>query len=133
MKKASMIAVGILSFSLLFLCILSLILLPKKQRTLKETVYETSIVTQTQPIYVYVEPQTEDTTAESSATNTEELHWIVKSYKEMIGVFDEKMQLIRIIEVYTKTLPEADRKLLEEGIVIRSKKEYNALMEDYTA
>lgn len=131
MKKRSMITIGILSACILLLCILLIVFQPQKQKTIVESVYETVTATETKQIYVYVEPK--ETTQQAEETSTCELCWTIRAYGEVIGVFDTENRLIQMIDVYTKTLPEADRNLLKEGIVIHSKKEYNALIEDYTA
>ena len=41
--------------------------------------------------------------------------------------------LLRIIEVYTKTLPEADRRLLGEGFEIVGDDQLNSIIEDYSS
>ena len=120
-------------FAFYFVCVLcslsciALIILVYRTRSFLS---EIKPIVKTEKEYIYVTlPPKEDTPVDTIPTNK----YFVKEYMGMIGIFDEENTLLRIIEVYTKTLPEADRKLLEEGIVIRSKKEYNALMEDYTA
>ena len=40
--------------------------------------------------------------------------------------------LIRVIDVYIKTLPKADRTLLEKGFVVLGETELYAIIEDYT-
>lgn len=79
-------------------------------------------------IYVYteVEPNTDDTTAQEST-------WVVREHEEKIGVFSEDGVLLRVVDVYTKTLPRADRVLLREGIAVTSRQDLYALMEDFGA
>lgn len=79
-------------------------------------------------IYVYV-----DRGEESTEAPTEESLWIVREYEKKIGIFSEDGVLLDVVEVYTKTLPSADRTLLREGIFVRSRKELYSLMEDYGA
>ncbi len=76
-------------------------------------------------IYVYteVEPEEDMTTEEST--------WVVREYEEKIGIFSEDGALLRVVDVYTKTLPRADRVLLREGIAVSSRQDLYALMEDY--
>ena len=79
-------------------------------------------------IYVYAEPETnsEDTAATEST-------WIVREHDERIGIFTEDGVLLRVVDVYTKTLPKADRILLREGIAVTSRQDLYALMEDFGA
>ncbi len=84
-------------------------------------------------IYVYL-PQ-EDTETESheqpSATEEEE-KFIVKEYQGRIGIFSSEGRLLDVIDTYVKTLPEADRSLLGEGILVKTKEALNSLVEDYS-
>lgn len=86
--------------------------------------------TDTSSEYVYVTPD-ETPTTESSA-ETEEVVYTVKSYMGKIGVFSADGKLIQVLEVYVKTLPEADIRLLEEGFTIVGQAELNSIIEDYT-
>lgn len=87
-------------------------------------------VVQTEHIYVFLGPQQTDP---AQTESFDKKQWTVREYGEKIGVFDEADELIDIIDVYTKTLPEADRLMLKEGIVIDSEKELNSLIEDYSS
>lgn len=97
---------------------------PEEGQTAIETVL------QTEHIYVFLGPAE---TEELQATSVEERVWIVREYEERIGIFNEADELLDIIDVYTKTLPEADRLMLKEGIVISSEKELSSLIEDYSS
>jgi diguanylate cyclase (GGDEF)-like protein len=57
---------------------------------------------------------------------------IAKEYENKIGIFDTSGRLLRSIDIYTKTLPKADRALLREGIELRSEAELISLIEDYS-
>lgn len=87
-------------------------------------------VVQTEHIYVFLGAQQTDP---AQTESFDKKQWTVREYGEKIGVFDEADELIDIIDVYTKTLPEADRLMLKEGIVIDSEKELNSLIEDYSS
>ena len=79
--------------------------------------------------YVYVvkdEPQESDT----EASDTEKIY-TVHEYMGKIGIFDENGTLIKVLEVYVKTLPEADKRILEEGFQVVGIKQLNAIIEDY--
>ncbi len=80
------------------------------------------------PIYSEVTSNTEETDPPSQKIK----YFTVKSYGEKIGVFNEEEKLVSVIEVYTKTLPKADRDLLEKGIVVFSEVELRGVIEDYT-
>ncbi|MBE6531106.1 MAG: hypothetical protein E7679_03300 [Ruminococcaceae bacterium] len=94
----------------------------------KQTVIETVI--ETEHIYVFLGPEATD---EAQTTSEADTVWIIREYGERIGIFNESDELIDIIDVYTKTLPEADRLLLKEGIVVSSEKQLNSLIEDYSS
>lgn len=82
--------------------------------------------------YVYVRPDVPpDTSRDTAVQNTQEVY-MVREYMGKIGIFLSDGTLSEVLEVYTKTLPEADRRLLREGIVVNGKKQLNALIEDYT-
>ena len=70
-------------------------------------------------------------TAGASAEDTEEV-WIVKEYQEQIGVFKSNGSLEYVADVYVITLPEADQKLLQQGIYVSGEEQLTALLEDYT-
>ena len=79
--------------------------------------------------YVYVvkdEPQG----TETEAQNTEKIY-TVREYMDKIGIFDENGTLINVLEVYVKTLPEADKRMLSEGFQVVGIKQLNAIIEDY--
>lgn len=60
------------------------------------------------------------------------LYLILGSYKGYIALFDEGSSEPRqIFPNQVITLPEADQKLLEEGILVRSEKQLRQLLEDY--
>lgn len=57
----------------------------------------------------------------------------------MLGVYEEKIavfqngKIIEIYDVYVNTLPESDRILLRNGIIIEGKKELKEKIEDFTS
>ena len=89
-----------------------------------------------QSIYlpVYVESECQESEDQTILyTDTEpDMSFTVKSYEGKIGVFTSEGKLIETIEVYVKTLPKADRDMLEEGIKVKNNKELDSLIEDYT-
>ena len=98
--------------------------LTKPPQVITETVVETD--------YVYVYMGTSPTTEQTDATKEERV-WIIREYEERIGVFSEGGELVKVIDVYTKTLPEADRRLLREGIRVTSEKQLYSIIEDYSS
>ena len=82
--------------------------------------------------YVYI---TQDIPYHSIQTEeaTQKESYILKEYMEKIGIFSSDGTLIKTLDVYIKTLPEADRRLLREGIEVSGKQELNAIIEDYTS
>jgi hypothetical protein len=127
-KEGQLIALmGTYSAILLIVCILGISILSKKQEAPKpEVIVETAI--KTEEVYFYIDA---DKKAESDA-NEGEILYIAKEYENKIGIFDTSGRLLRSIDIYTKTLPKADRALLREGIELRSEAELISLIEDYS-
>ena len=83
-----------------------------------------------EPIYVYLEKDTLDTDEESLPPL---LGYYAREYRDKIGIFYVDGSLYQVLDTYVKTLPEADRRLLGEGIRIDSKAELLSIVEDYTS
>ena len=79
--------------------------------------------------YVYV---TENGDTDEDSAPSEQTSWLVKAYDGQIGVFQADGTLLQVIETNIKTLPKADRNLLEEGIHVQSAQELRSLIEAYT-
>ena len=89
----------------------------------------------TEYVYVYVTQESEDIFSENiiKETDSVSIGWIVKEYCGQIGIFSTEGTLLYVLDTYVKTLPEADRRLLGEGIRIDSKAELLSIVEDYTS
>ena len=127
-RKRTYLAIAALSTALLLLSILTLVILQNKPTTLVQTQTQTVSVTEQHTVLVYVDKES----ISESEKSTEGFYSIAKRHGDKIGIFDRNQTLIQILDVQIKTLPKADRDLLEEGIELFSKKELNALIEDYT-
>ena len=69
--------------------------------------------------------------ASPAAVNGQSVY-IVKEYQNVIGIFFEEEEVpFRVIDVPVATLPEADQKMLEEGIRVSDEKSLQRLLEDY--
>lgn len=95
-------------------------------RDTNEVVIEESSI-QTEYVYV-VKDEIKDTETE---TTEKEKIYLVREHMNKIGIFDESGTLIKVLEVYVKILPEADKRMLEEGFEIVGEKQLNAIIEDY--
>lgn len=122
----------ILRLTAVYACILLSILLISVSFLLRKLNQVSSPVpSETAYIYVYVsEPN--DTWESIGESDTEAVGWMVREHNGKIGIFTLDGTLIKELDTYIKTLPEADRRLLGEGICVRSKAELNSLIEDYT-
>lgn len=127
-KEGQLIAlIGTYSAILLIVSILGISILSKRQNEPSiKTVVET--VLSTEEVYIFVQMPPKDATEDSG-----EVLFIVREYEEKIGIFDRNGKLLRIIDIYTKTLPKTDRALLREGIELRSQAELDSLIEDYSS
>lgn len=112
---------------MLLICLLALF--AASSRGGKTTV---QTVTQTEKEYIYVTVSAEVSGEDRPDMTEKNTKMTVRSYNGVIGVFDEDGRLIEVIDVYVKTLPETDRRLLEEGFTINSMKQLASIIEDYT-
>lgn len=94
---------------------------------------EKKLPSETEEVYVYLPQETKPPT-QSEATPPEETTegFLVKEYRGQIGIFSADGTLLEILDTYVKTLPEADRALLGEGISVKTREELNSLVEDYS-
>ncbi len=86
---------------------------------------------QTEYVYVYV-PETGKEESSETEPTSELIGWTLKEHQGQIGIFQKDGTLIRVIETYVKTLPEADRSMLEEGIYADTEQALRSLIEDYS-
>ena len=126
MKKAFSIVVAAYSAVMLVILCVTVNLL-SGSRTAPETATIVDKVTE----YVYVYSGGEDTREVVIGSRDDEVY-IIRQYMEMIGIFKEDGSLVEVIEVYVKTLPEADRRLLGEGFEVIGNTKLNSVIEDYT-
>lgn len=100
-------------------------------RALRNSNTDSAPVTKIEEIYVYL-PQEESKIENEISTDTEPRGYLVQEYHGQIGIFSSDGTLLEILDTYVKTLPEADRALLGEGIWIETREALNALIEDYS-
>ena len=115
------------SFFFLLFLILSIILINNNTQP-------TTNVLQQQPDqiqYVYIPDNDQSQTTEVYYEDNEPI-FIVCEYMGKIGIFSKDGALIHVIEVYVKTLPIADRRLLEEGFEVVGKQRLYSIIEDYS-
>ena len=127
-KEGQLIAlIGTYSAILLIVCIIGIsILSQKKSAPESKTIVETLV--STEEVYIVVGYASPESTA-----NDREVCFVAKEYEEKIGIFNTSGKLLKVIDIYTKTLPKADRILLREGIELHSDAELEALIEDYSS
>ncbi len=102
--------------------------LPREKVTQIQNESDTPHVIQTEYVYVKIE---DSTLSGSESALPEDTVYIVKEYMGKIGIFLEDGTLYRVLEVYVKTLPEADKRLLGEGIEVVGRQALSDLMQDY--
>ena len=73
-----------------------------------------------------------DTNIKDVVAENDAVCYYVKEYDGIIGVYDLSGELMYTVEVYIKTLPEADRALLAEGLRADSYGELLEILGDYT-
>ncbi len=87
-------------------------------------------VTVTEYIYVFGESDTQPYT---EGTSTEEQIYIIREHMGKIGIFLPDGTLYDTVDAYVKTLPEADRRLLEEGFEVVGKHALGEIIQDYSS
>ena len=60
-----------------------------------------------------------------------EAAYTIRPYRDLVGVFDQNNQLIRVINVYRDTLSESDRAALEKGISVSSMDDLLLILDAY--
>ena len=100
----------------------------------KESTTEKVIQTVVEKEYVYLTQEDTDTqyNEDTDTSTSQDETYTVREYFGRIGIFKSDGALMRVLEVYVKTLPEADKRLLGEGFEIVGKKQLNSIIEDYT-
>ena len=100
----------------------------------KESTPEKVIQTVVEKEYVYLTKEDADTQYNegTDTSPSQDETYTVREYFGRIGIFKSDGALMRVLEVYVKTLPEADKRLLGEGFEIVGKKQLNSIIEDYT-
>ena len=118
----------ILSVSFLALMIGTCVFFKLKLESISEEKPEVITVTE----YVYINKE-EDTSISTGNDDIEEENFLVKEHLGLIGIFSlENGEIRYVIERYTKTLPEADKRLLREGFVVIGMNGIYSVIEDYT-
>ena len=135
MKKASeriiiLRVMAVYAVAMLGLLLTALLLrIPSKEPTPQKI-----IQTVVEKEYVYLTQEDADTQYNegTDTSPSQDETYTVREYFGRIGIFKSDGALMRVLEVYVKTLPEADKRLLGEGFEIVGKKQLNSIIEDYT-
>ena len=116
---------GMILLCVMFVIVASHILLSRQVPQEDTSLVGTADVTASDPyIYVYLEPQESETESE--------LYCILREYQGKIGVFLENGDLVEVLEIQIKTLPQADQDLLREGITVYYREDLESILEDYS-
>ena len=127
-KRTTLLKIMAAYASVMLLILIAAVANAKEQG---DTVIETVINERTNTEYIYVSKDSVPSTDKSDIFEDSE-RYLIKEYMGKIGIFNAEGSLIDVIEVYTKTLPEADRRLLGEGFEVVGKKQLNSIIEDYS-
>lgn len=136
MKKDSQFLAftSLCSVVMIFILVFSVFILSNTKNKNTEI---TKYIIETEYVYISEETTTnteentsEENSAEVMATSFETL--VAKEYLEKIGIFNSDGEVIYCIDTYVKSLPEADRHLLKEGIDITDEKQFYNIIQDYS-
>ena len=135
-ERKSIIILCIYVFIMLIVCGIATSALKRgfsnENITSENTETKASLVTEIVYIPIFSEANSDSTTETEHKTETQIQEYFIKSYEGKIGVFTEDSTLVRVIDVYIKTLPKADRCLLEKGFSVMGEAELRAVIQDYT-
>ena len=135
-EKNSIIILSIYVIIMLIACALAVQALRKAEPSddipTEDTETKAPPVTEIVYIPIISEDVSDSVTESESDTETQKTEYLIKSHEGKIGIFTENGTLIRIIDVYIKTLPKADRRLLEKGFTVTDEAELRAILQDYT-
>ena len=135
-ERKSIIILCIYVFIMLIVCGITTSALKRgfsnENITSENTETKASLVTEIVYIPIFSEANSDSTTETELKTETQIQEYFIKSYEGKIGVFTEDSTLVRVIDVYIKTLPKADRRLLEKGFSVMGEAELRAVIQDYT-
>ena len=135
-ERKSIIVLCIYVTVMLVICALTVRVLkkaiPSNDIPNEDTETKAPAVTEIVYIPIISEDFSESTTETESQTETQKTEYLVKNYEGKIGIFTENGTLVRIIDVYIKTLPKADQRLLEKGFSVTDESELRAILQDYT-
>jgi hypothetical protein len=76
-------------------------------------------------------PETQTPTLDLPDSEATDAEYFLSEYQGVIGVFDNSGNLLRTINVFVMTLPEAERVSLEIGIPVFSWEELDSLLEQF--
>ena len=126
-KERNGITLLLLAYSLAMLPIMTCTIFLLSKRLGRAAVQTPSTEAITEK-YIYIYRDSEETERDEIAEDA----WIVKEHEKRIGVFSAEGELLKLLDVYTNTLPMADQRLLREGIVVTTQADLYALIEDYS-
>ena len=110
------------------LVVLGMAVVGRRTNTYTPPNEEPKLDTQTEYIYVTSD---ESERPDADTAPPADTVYTVREHMGKIGVFLEDGTLSRVIDVYVKTLPESDRRMLKEGFEIIGKAQLNKIVEDY--
>ena len=128
-KKILAIA-AVYAISMLLVCSLAVWFISRREASPAE-VCERITEIHTELVYVPVSGNAGERESQT-VDDTDIPTWTVREYEGRIGVFSDDGTLCRVVDVYVKTLPETDRRLLGEGIRITGEEKLRAILEDYS-
>ena len=133
-EKSSVIIFCVYTIMMLTVCIISIQALKNvKIENIPTTEnVETKVPCNTEIVYIPVYYETSIESESEELFEEEKNMYNIRAYEGKIGIFSEEGKLLKILEVYIKTLPEADREMLEKGFYVIGEDDLHAIIEDYT-
>ena len=110
---------------------------PSAEETLADTAGDADVNEEEVTIPTHNSPETQAPSEETSdaaasvEADTSAAAYLLTVHDDVIGVFDGDGELVRTVNVFVMTLPEAEQKALAVGILANSEEELLALLEQY--
>ena len=126
--KKSLFALMLYLLAMLAVCTYAVSAIKNVRAEDNNSVEKTSVSVE----YVYV-TVLDSTSVTSSEDNFPKAYWKVCEYQGKIGIFLADGTLYDVLDVHIKNLPEADKRMLGEGIIIKNEADLRSIIEDYTS
>ncbi len=127
-QKNRLLAIMAIYSVIMLLSIIFILSIPSATIFIKGEEPQVQTVIQTEYIYVQADTETDISADDSVSQDTV---YTVREHMGKVCIFTSDGKLFYTVDVYVKTLPDADRRLLEEGFEIIGNAALGEIIQDY--